>query len=128
MSAISKNSDKIVIDTAGRLHNYENLMFELKKMYDLINKRFSDFKLQTLITIDANLGQNSIFQVEGFKKYIKLDGGILTKLDGSAKGGVVFQLYQKLGLNIQYIGFGEGLNDIDTFESDTYVNSLIGPI
>jgi len=126
VSAISKNSDKIVIDTAGRLHNNENLMFELKKIYDLVRKRFGNFKLQTLITIDANLGQNSIYQAEGFKKYIKLSGSILTKLDGSAKGGVVFQLYQKLGLNIQYIGYGEGLNDLDTFEAKKYVNDLIG--
>ncbi len=126
VSSISKNSDKIVIDTAGRLHNNENLMFELKKIYDLIHNRFGNFKLQTLITIDANLGQNSIYQAEGFKKHIKLDSVILTKLDGSAKGGVVFQLYQKLGLNIQYIGYGEGLNDFDTFETDKYVNELIG--
>ena len=126
VSAISKNSDKIVIDTAGRLHNNENLMLELKKIYDLVRKRFGNFKLKTLITIDANMGQNSIYQVEGFKKYIILDGGILTKLDGSAKGGVVFQLHQKLGLNIEYIGFGEGLNDLDTFETDKYVNGLIG--
>ena len=83
-------------------------MFELKKIYDLVRKRFGNFKLQTLITIDANLGQNSIYQAEGFEKYIKLKGGILTKLDGSAKGGVVFQLYQKLGLNIQYIGMERG--------------------
>ena len=126
VSAMSKNSDKIVIDTAGRLHNNENLMFELKKIYDLVGKRFGNFKLQTLITIDANLGQNSIYQAEGFKKYIKLQGVILTKLDGSAKGGVVFQLYQKLGLNIQYIGYGEGLNDLDAFDRDKYVNGLIG--
>ena len=126
ISATSKNSDKIVIDTAGRLHNNESLMFELKKIYDLIRNRFGNFKLQTLITIDANLGQNSIYQAEGFKKHIKLDSGILTKLDGSAKGGVVFQLYKKLGLNIQYIGYGEGLNDFDTFETDKYVNGLLG--
>ena len=72
------------------------------------------------------MGQNSIYQAEGFKKYIKLSGGILTKIDGSAKGGVVFQLYQKLGLNIQYIGYGEGLNDLAAFGKDKYVNGLIG--
>ena len=126
ISAKSKKSDIIIVDTAGRLHNYENLMFELKKMYTVVHKKFPEFLIKTLITIDANLGQNSIAQAEGFNKYIKLNGAVLTKLDGTARGGIVFQLYQKLGLPVQYIGFGEKIDDIDVFRPEMYVNSLFG--
>jgi fused signal recognition particle receptor len=125
-SSKANNSDVIIIDTAGRMHNHENLMEELKKMNNVINTRFSEFSLKKLITMDANLGQNSIIQANEFNKYIKIDGAILTKLDGTAKGGVVFPIYSELNIPVQFIGYGESLDDLDIFKSEEYVKSFLG--
>ena len=122
----ANKSDVIIIDTAGRLHNHENLMEELKKMNNVINTKFSEFSLKKLITMDANLGQNSITQAQEFNKYIEIDGAILTKLDGTAKGGIVFPIYGKLDIPVQFIGYGENLDDIDIFRSEDYVKSFLG--
>lgn len=125
-SSKANKSDVIIIDTAGRLHNHENLMKELTKMNNVIKTRFSDFSLKKVITMDANLGQNSITQAEEFNKFIQIDGAILTKLDGTAKGGVVFPIYAKLNIPVQFIGYGENLDDLDIFKSKEYVKSFLG--
>ena len=122
----ANKSDVIIIDTAGRLHNHENLMKELTKMNNVIKTRFSDFSLKKVITMDANLGQNSINQAKEFDKFIQIDGAILTKLDGTARGGVVFPIYGKLNIPVQFIGYGENLDDLDIFKSEEYVKSFLG--
>ncbi len=125
-ASASNNSDIIIIDTAGRLHNRENLMLELKKMNNVIQTRFSEFSLKKLITLDSNLGQNSIVQAEEFDKYIELDGAIMTKLDGTAKGGIIFPIYKSIGIPVQFIGYGESINDLDIFVAEDYVTSFLG--
>ena len=122
----ANKSDVIIIDTAGRLHNHENLMKELTKMNNVIKTRFAEFSLKKVITMDANLGQNSITQAEEFNKFIQIDGAILTKLDGTARGGVVFPIYGKLNIPVQFIGYGENLDDLDIFKSEEYVKSFLG--
>jgi fused signal recognition particle receptor len=125
-SALSNDSDIVIVDTAGRLHTYENLMGELEKMYRISTTRFPQFKVKNIITIDSLLGQNSIVQAEQFNKHVPLDGAILTKLDGTAKGGIVFSLYKKLNLPVQYIGLGEELSDIEIFDPEKYIDGLFG--
>lgn len=125
-SAIANQSNVVIVDTAGRLHTYANLMSELQKMYRVIESRFPEFDMQSLITMDASLGQNSVIQAKEFGKHVKLDGAILTKLDGTARGGIVFPLYQELGIPVQFIGVGEDLGDIDSFNPEDYVDGLLG--
>ena len=108
-SAIAKNDDLVIVDTAGRLHTSENLMKELAKINRVIENRFPKFTKISLITIDAGLGQNSLIQAKEFGKICNIDGAVLTKLDGSAKGGVVFPLYDQLGIPVTFVGIGEGL-------------------
>ena len=100
-SAQANSNDVVIVDTAGRLHNSESLMLELKKMYRLIHTRFSNFNVNTLITLDANLGQNSVVQAKEFNKHCDLDGAILTKLDGTAKGGILFPLYLETNISVK---------------------------
>ncbi|MFQ6605640.1 MAG: signal recognition particle-docking protein FtsY [Fidelibacterota bacterium] len=126
VAARSSRADVVIVDTAGRLHTYKNLMDELGKMYRIIQQKFSDFTLKTLITIDANLGQNSLIQARQFSTYGQIDGAILTKMDGTAKGGIVFPLYDELKIPVLFIGTGEQLTDINAFDRRDYVHSLIG--
>ena len=125
-SARARKSDLAIIDTAGRLHTSKNLMMELEKMYRVIEKRFTDFQIQSLITLDATMGQNSISQAQEFQADRKLDGAVLTKLDGTAKGGIIFPLYAKLNIPVKFVGFGEGLTDLEVFDKVQYVNGLLG--
>ena len=125
-SARSKSKDIVIVDTAGRLHTYKNLMDELGKMNRIIEKYFSYFEPKNLITIDSTLGQNSLNQAAEFREYVSLSGAVLTKLDGSAKGGIIFSLFQKLGVPVQFIGTGESLEDIQAFDPSGYVSGLIG--
>lgn len=127
-SASSNNFDIVIVDTAGRLHTSDNLMLELKKMYTLIEKRFTEFNVNTLISLDAGLGQNSLVQAKEFNKYCKIDGAVLTKLDGTAKGGILFPLFIETGIPIKYIGTGETLNDLEAFDPTIYIDSLLGVI
>ena len=120
------SSDIVIVDTAGRLHTNKNLMEELAKMERVISNKFSHYKLTTFITIDANLGQNSFLQANRFNDYIKIDGVVLTKMDGTAKGGIIFSLYRELGIPVQFIGVGEDLRDLILFNRKEYVNSLLG--
>ena len=125
-SARASKSDIAIIDTAGRLHTSKNLMMELEKMHRVIENRFTDFHIQSLITLDATMGQNSISQAREFQADRKLDGAVLTKLDGTAKGGIIFPLYAKLNIPVKFVGLGEGLTDLEVFDKVQYVNGLLG--
>lgn len=123
-SARSRGSDVVIIDTAGRLHTSQNLMAELEKMYRVINSRFSEFDVTSLITIDATIGQNSIDQAREFQNSCKVNGAVLTKLDGTAKGGIIFPLFDRLGIPVKFVGTGEGVDDIEPFDRDMYIDAL----
>ena len=125
-SARASACEIVIVDTAGRLHTYENLMSELEKMHRIIENRFSEFFVKNLITIDSLLGQNSIVQAKEFNRHVPLDGAILTKLDGTAKGGIVFPLYKDLGIPVQYISIGEDIMDIEPFDPENYLDGLFG--
>jgi fused signal recognition particle receptor len=125
-SARANKSDVVIVDTAGRLHTYSNLMAELAKMYRVAENRFPEFTLRSIIVMDASLGQNSIIQAKEFGKHVKLDGAILTKLDGTARGGIVFPLFQELGIPVEFIGIGEDLYDLEHFDPNAYVDGLLG--
>ena len=123
-SANAQNDNLAIIDTAGRLHTSGNLMNELAKINRLIDNRFPQFAKISLITIDASIGQNSIVQAKQFRKSSDISGAILTKLDGTAKGGVVFPLYDKLKIPINFVGLGEGIGDLKVFDPCKYVESI----
>jgi len=125
-SAQAKDIDISLIDTAGRLHTYKNLMAEIGKMHKVVTTKFPDFQLETLLTLDANLGQNSLSQAKKFHEQTSVDGIILTKMDGTAKGGIVFPIYRELGIPVKFIGMGETLDDLIEFNAEDYVQSLIG--
>jgi fused signal recognition particle receptor len=125
-AAKSKKIDFVIVDTAGRLHTHKNLMDELEKMYRMAESKFPEFTLSALITLDATLGLNSLVQAKEFLKTIQIDGAIMTKMDGSAKGGIIFPLYQDLGLAVRFIGLGEDLDDLITFDALEYTQGLLG--
>jgi|TARA_B100000035_G_C21030796_1_gene568341 fused signal recognition particle receptor len=124
-SAQAKEIDISLIDTAGRLHTYKNLMAEIEKMHRVVSRKFPDFQLETLLTLDANLGQNSLIQARKFHEQVPVDGIILTKMDGTAKGGIVFPIYKELGIPVKFIGIGETLDDLVKYNAEDYVNSLL---
>ena len=124
-SANAQNESLAIIDTAGRLHTSTNLMNELAKINRLIENRFPQFSKISLITIDASIGQNSLVQAEEFRKSSDLNGTFLTKLDGTAKGGVIFPLYDKLKIPVNFVGTGEGIEDLKVFDPDKYVNEIM---
>jgi fused signal recognition particle receptor len=125
-AAQAQGAEVVIVDTAGRLHTYKNLMLELNKMYRVVRDRFPAFHLHSLITIDANLGQNSLIQAKEFARHLHLDGAVLTKMDGTAKGGIVFPLYEQLQIPVYFLGVGEGLDDLYPFNAVDYVDSLLG--
>ena len=115
-----------IVDTAGRLHTYKNLMAELEKMYRVAETRFPEFEIHSLITLDASLGQNSLNQAKAFAEAVQVDGAILTKMDGTAKGGIVFPLFKELDIPVKFIGVGEDLSDLFPFNRQEYVQGLLG--
>ena len=123
-SAKAKKTDVLIIDTAGRLHNNVNLMAELKKINKVATSNFDGANFKNFIVIDATTGQNALSQVELFNQSLKIDGVILTKLDGTAKGGVVLQIKQKLGLDVVFVGVGEGVDDLIPFDSKDFAEGL----
>ena len=125
-AAKSQGSDIVIVDTAGRLHTSKNLMSELEKMYRLSQKNFTSFNINSLITLDASLGQNSLIQAKDFASKVQLDGAILTKMDGTAKGGIIFPLYSESNIAVKFIGAGEDLDDLFRFNRDEYVQSFLG--
>ncbi len=125
-AARSRNVDKVILDTAGRLHTKVNLMEELKKI-KRVAERALDGSVETLLVLDATLGQNSLAQAREFTKHIETDGIILTKMDSTARGGIVVAVGQSLGLPVRYIGLGEGVDDLQPFDAEAFVDALVAP-
>ncbi len=123
-AAKARNIDVLIADTAGRLHTKDNLMEELKKVRRVIGKLDADAPHEVLLVLDAGTGQNAISQAKQFHQTVQLTGLALTKLDGTAKGGVIFALAKQFGLPIRYIGVGEGIDDLRTYEAEPFVQAL----
>lgn len=122
--SIDQNYDVVLIDTAGRLHNKINLMSELDKIRRVIKKLRPEAPHETLLIVDANTGQNAILQAEEFSKVTAISGLVITKLDGTAKGGVVFQIVAKQNIPVRFIGIGEGIDDLQEFDSISFVEAI----
>lgn len=126
-SAVAKKEDVVLVDTAGRLHNKSNLMEELKKINKIIDRDWTSkgFVHENYLVIDATTGQNALSQVEAFNEMVGIDGIVLTKLDGTAKGGVVFAIAKEYQIPIKFVGVGEGLDDIIPFDAKDFVDGII---
>jgi len=122
--SVDQNYDVVLIDTAGRLHNKTNLMSELDKIRRVIKKLLPDAPHETLLIVDGNTGQNAILQAEEFSKVTDISGLVITKLDGTAKGGVVFQIVAKQNIPVRFIGIGEGIDDLQEFDSISFVEAI----
>ncbi len=123
-AAKSRGSDIVIIDTAGRLHNKANLMNELGKIRRIIDRELPGADVETLLVLDATTGQNGLIQAKEFKNTAGLTGIVLTKLDGTAKGGIVFPIAAELGVPVKYVGVGEGMDDLIPFDAKNYVEAL----
>lgn len=123
-AAKSRKVNRLLIDTAGRLHNKKNLMNELEKINRVIDREMGDTERETLLVLDATTGQNAVIQAKQFKEVCPIDGIILTKLDGTAKGGVVISIKQHLNVPVRYIGVGEGIDDLQEFDAEGFVEAL----
>jgi fused signal recognition particle receptor len=123
-AAKQKNADIVIIDTAGRLHTKNNLMEELKKIKKVLAKVLDYAPNDTFLVIDGNTGQNGLIQAREFSKFTELTGLIVTKLDGTAKGGIIFQITAEQNVPVKYIGVGEGIEDLQTFDSKEFVNAI----
>jgi fused signal recognition particle receptor len=124
-AAESRGVDLLLVDTAGRLQNKKNLMDELAKVRRIINKRSPNAKVESLLVLDSTLGQNGLRQAQVFSEAAQLTGVVLTKLDGTAKGGVALAVVEQLGLPIRFIGAGEGITDLRPFSSYEFVEALL---
>ncbi len=125
-AAKKRQADVLIIDTAGRLHNKKNLMDELGKINRVIDRELTDCVRETLLVLDATTGQNAVIQAKEFENVAELTGIILTKLDGTAKGGIVFSIREELGVPVKYIGVGEKVDDFQKFNPDEFVSALFG--
>ncbi len=123
-AAKSRNADVLIVDTAGRLHNKKNLMDELAKINRVINRELPDAARETLLVLDSTTGQNAVRQAQEFKNSAEITGLVLTKLDGTAKGGIVFSIKNELNIPVKYIGVGEKIDDLQPFSADDFVNAL----
>lgn len=123
-AAKARKVDVLLCDTAGRLHNKKNLMEELKKMNRIIDREFPDAHRENLIVLDATTGQNALMQAKEFSEAAELTGIILTKMDGTAKGGIAVAIQSELGIPVKYIGVGEKIEDLQKFDSDRFVDAL----
>ena len=124
-SAKARNVDVVLCDTAGRLHNKVNLMNELGKLRKIIDRETPDAAKETLLVLDATTGQNGLQQAKVFRETAGLTGIILTKLDGTAKGGICVAIAQELGVPVKFVGLGEGIDDLQPFNAEEYVKALI---
>ncbi len=124
-SAKAKKSDVIICDTAGRLHNKKNLMDELAKIYRIIKRELPEASLETLLVLDAATGQNAVNQAREFKNVADITGIVLTKLDGTAKGGIVISIKNELQIPVKFIGVGEGIDDLQTFSAREFADGII---
>jgi len=125
-SAKAKGSDIIIVDTAGRLHNKKNLMAELEKINRIINRELPDSDKEVLLVLDATTGQNAVNQTKEFRNAAGITGIVLTKLDGTAKGGVILAIKEELNVPVKYIGVGEQIDDLQPFEPDEFARALFG--
>ena len=123
-SAKSKGADVLLCDTAGRLHNKKNLMEELKKINRIIDREYPDAYRETLVVLDATTGQNALSQARQFGEAAELTGIVLTKMDGTAKGGIAVAIQSELGVPVKYIGVGEKIEDLQKFDADEFVDAL----
>ncbi len=121
----AKKADVLIIDTAGRLHTKVNLMKELEKINNVARREYPEAKHLNFIVLDASIGQNSLAQVEAFKQSVDIDGIILTKLDGTAKGGVAYPIVKELNVPIVFTGFGETINDLSKFNVEEFVDKIL---
>ena len=124
-AAKARNVDLLICDTAGRLHNKKYLMTELEKINRIIDRELEGYKKETLLVLDATTGQNAVIQAKQFMEACPIDGIILTKLDGTAKGGVVISIKQALNIPVRYIGVGEGIDDLQKFDAESFAEALI---
>lgn len=123
-AAKARNTDILICDTAGRLHNKKNLMEELKKINRIIDREYPNAFRETMIVLDGTTGQNALVQAKQFKEVADITGIILTKLDGTAKGGIAIAIQSELGVPVKYIGIGEKIEDLQKFDSDSFVDAL----
>ena len=120
----ARNADVIICDTAGRLHNKKNLMDELAKINRVIGRELPETSVETLLVLDAATGQNAVNQAREFKNVTNITGIVLTKLDGTAKGGIIVAIRNELGIPVKYIGVGEGIDDLQPFNSTEFADGI----
>ncbi len=123
-AAKARHADVLLCDTAGRLHNKKNLMEELRKINRIIDREYPEAFRETLVVLDGTTGQNALEQARQFKEVVDITGIILTKLDGTAKGGIAVAIESELGIPVKYIGVGESIEDLQKFDADEFVNAL----
>ena len=123
-AARARNADILICDTAGRLHNKKNLMEELRKIYRILEREYPEAYLETLVVLDGTTGQNALVQARQFSEVADVNGIILTKLDGTAKGGIAVAIQSELDIPVKYIGVGESIDDLQKFDSEAFVNAL----
>ena len=126
-AAKARKADVLLCDTAGRLHNKKNLMEELKKINRIIEREYPEAYRENLIVLDGTTGQNALVQAKQFKETADITGIVLTKLDGTAKGGIAIAIQAELGVPVKYIGIGEKIEDLQKFDTDAFVDALFTP-
>lgn len=124
-SAKAKKTDVLIVDTAGRLHTKVNLMEELKKIARIENREFPEAMKLNFIVLDATIGQNSLVQVQAFKDAVGIDGIVLTKLDGTSRGGIVFPIQEEIKVPVYFVGLGEGMDDLEVFDPTSFVDGIL---
>lgn len=124
-AAKARKADLLIVDTAGRLHNKKNLMDEMDKMRRVIDREYPEATVRCLLVVDATTGQNGLAQAKAFSEAARINGVVLTKLDGTAKGGVIFPITRELGVPVMYVGVGEGIDDLQSFDAKEYVAALL---
>ena len=123
-AAKARKADVLLCDTAGRLHNKKNLMEELKKINRILEREYPEAYRETLVVLDGTTGQNALVQARQFAEVADITGIILTKLDGTAKGGIAVAIHSELGIPVKYVGVGESIEDLQKFDADEFVNAL----
>jgi len=123
-SAKANHSDLLIVDTAGRLHNKKNLMDEMEKMRRVIDREYPEATVRCLLVVDSTTGQNGLQQAKAFREAAGINGIVLTKLDGTAKGGIAFPIVRELGVPVMYVGVGEGIEDLQSFNAREFVDAL----
>lgn len=123
-SAKANHADLLIVDTAGRLHNKKNLMDEMEKMRRVIDREYPEATVRCLLVVDATTGQNGLAQAKAFREAAGINGIVLTKLDGTAKGGIAFPIVRELGVPVMYVGVGEGIEDLQSFNAREFVDAL----